>query len=163
MRPRLLLLSLLTLLGANSALAQSLVPCPSTSSTRRYCEAQPTTRAKPTTAPTAAGTLGSGLSLSGAYGVRVALCPEAGQTLTGTGNLRAVLWDFDSGAATGWMNSPDADLQVGSATTLANPCRVWLDRQVAVRSNAALMYVADGVGVSGGNTVTVRLSAQVAP
>jgi hypothetical protein len=35
---------------------------------------------------------------------------------------------------------------------------------VAVRSNAVLYYVADAVGVSdGGSSVTVRLSAQVAP
>lgn len=161
---RFALLSVLDLLCASSASAQSLlsctagVQCPG----RYYWEASPTTRTPPSAAPVS-GTVGSGMNLAGTYGVIVSVCPEAGQTLTGTGTLRAVVWDHSAGAASGWMWSPEADLAMSKVTTLANPCVTFGDRQVAYRAGRALLYVPDGVGVSGGTTVEVRLSAQVSP
>lgn len=164
MRPCFFLLSVLTLLVASPASAQSLVPCTAgvQCPSRYYWESAPLTRTAPTAAPVS-GTVGSGINLAGAYGVAISVCPEVGQTLTGTGTLRAVLWDFGSGSLAGWMWSPEADLSVSKTTTLANPCMTWADRAVAFRGARSLLYVADTVGVSGGTTVTIRISAQVSP
>lgn len=158
LRPSLIILVPLGLFGLAAA-AQTYVTCPTASGYRCYWEAEPLTRTPPTTAPVT-GTAGAGLSLAGLYGARVSLCPAAGQTLTGAGSLRAYLWHP---YASTWMRSPDLDLSVGSATTSANPCRVWPDWLTGVRQNGAVLYATDGVGVSGGTTVTVRIDGQVSP
>jgi hypothetical protein len=161
MRPCFFLLSILTLLVASSASAQSLASCGTGTSApkRGYCETAPLTRTPPSAAPVS-GTVGSGMDLAGVYGARIALCPAAGQTLTGTGNLRAYLWDPNVG---GWMASPDLDLAVAKATTSTNPCRVWPDWITGVRGLGSILYATDSVGVSGGTTVTVRIIGQVTP
>lgn len=149
----------LAVLLAVPAAAQTLVPCTSSCPARLYWESQPLTRAAPTAAPSA-GTVGSGMSLAGVYGARVSLCPAAGQTLTGEGTLRAYYWHNSVGT---WMRNPDLDLSVGSATTTANPCRVWPDWTTGVRGGGYVLYATDAVGVSGGTAVVVRVDGQVTP
>ena len=153
-----LVLAVAVLLAVPAA-AQALVPCTSACPARLYWESQPLTRPTPTTAPSV-GTVGSGMSLTGVYGARVTLCPTAGQTLTGAGTLRAYYWH--SSVAT-WMRNPDLDLSVGSATTTANPCRVWPDWTTSVRGGGFILSASDGIGVSGGSAVVVRVDGQVTP
>lgn len=159
MRLCFVLLSSLTLLGASSASAQSLVPCTAgvQCPRRYYWESAPLTRTPPTAAPVS-GAVGSGMDLAGVEGARIAVCPTSGQSLTGTGTLRAYLYDPAIGE---WMYDPDLDLSVSKATTTANRCRVWPDWVTGVRGNGRVLYAPDTVGVSGGTTVTVYLSGQV--
>ncbi|HZI08670.1 MAG TPA: hypothetical protein VEZ71_31930 [Archangium sp.] len=159
MRPCFFLLSILTLLSVSPAVAQSLIPCTAgvQCPKRYYWESAPLTRTPPSAAP-ASGAVGSGMDLAGVEGARVALCPASGQSLTGTGSLRAYLYDPAIGE---WMRSPDLDLPVSSATTTANRCRVWPDAVTAVRGNGRVLYATDAIGVSGGTSVSVYIVAQV--
>lgn len=152
-------LALAVAFAAGAVGAQTLSPCTASCPGRYYWETAPLTRAAPTAAPVA-GAVGAGMPLTNVIAARISLCPAAGQTLTGTGNLRAYLWH--PSAAT-WMRSPDLDLAVGTATTSANPCRVWPDSQTGLRTAGNVLYATDTIGVSGGTTVTVRIDGQVAP
>lgn len=149
----------LAVLLSMPAAAQTLVSCTSACPSRLYWESQPLTRTPPSAVPVV-GTVGSGMSLTGVYGARVSLCPAAGQTLTGAGALRAYYWHNSAGT---WMRNPDLDLSVGSATTTANPCRVWPDWTTSVRGGGFILYASDGIGVSGGTAVVVRVDGQVTP
>lgn len=144
------------------AWAQALAPCTTACPARYYWEVSPLTRTPPTAAPSI-GYVGSGMQLAGAYGARVSLCPESGQTLTGGasgGYLRAYYWHVSVGT---WMRNPALDLQVTATTTVSNPCTVWPDWMVGVRGGGYILYAPDAVLVSGGTTVTVRIDGQVTP
>jgi hypothetical protein len=160
MRPCFLLLSILTLLVASSVSAQSLLPCTAGvhCPKRYYWESSPLTRTAPTAAPVS-GTVGSGMDLAGVQGARIGICPAVGQTLTGTGNLRAYLYDPAVGE---WMYDPDLDLAVSKASPTGVRCRVWPDKPTAFRGPGRILYATDTVGVSGGTTISVFISGQVA-
>lgn len=101
------------------------------------------------------------MDLAGVYGARVGVCAGAGETLTGTGTLRAYLYDP---AVADWFYDPDLDLPIAKATpTGARGCRAWPDWVTGMRGGGRVLYAADGVGVSGGTTVNVYVSGQVTP
>lgn len=110
---------------------------------RFITEAQALTRAVPTLAT-------EGMGLSGVKGYRVSVCAESGQTLAGTGNLRAWLYNPDAGL---WMRNPALDL----AITVTVRCQVFPDVRVAAELEHRVLYANDTVGVSGGTTATMRV------
>lgn len=120
--------------------------------TRFLYETQALTRAAPTLAS-------EGMSLLDATGAPVrgyfvAVCAAVGQTLSGGGALRAWVYDVDEGV---WMRNPDQDLVIGT-TVAGQRCRAWDDKRTGYLLGRRVHYAADGVTVSGGTTVTVRIS-----
>lgn len=109
-------------------------------------ESQALTRAAPTLTS-------EGMSLSGVKAVRISVCAESGQTLSGTGNIRIY---FLHGAAGLWHRNPGADLTVTATTR----CQVFGDltvAAVAVDNGDRVLAATDTLGVSGGTTATVRM------
>lgn len=114
---------------------------------RSLSESQALTRAAPTASS-------DGMALDNLAGYRVSVCAESGQTLSGSGNLRAYLYHGDVGL---WMRNPALDLAVSVSGAR---CQVFPDIEPAAREigeNHRVLYAADTVGVSGGTTVTVRI------
>lgn len=111
---------------------------------RYFYESQSTTRDAPTLAT-------EGMGLHGVTGFRVSICAESGQTLSGTGNLRAYLYHTDAAL---WMRNPDLDLAVDASSVR---CQAFPDMTTGTTVGHRVLFAADTVGVSGGTTVTVRI------
>lgn len=137
---------LLALAWGLSARAQDQV-----GTTRRWSEVQSTTRAAPTVSCLDA--VPEGMDLRGVRGYRLMIEADTGQTLSGSGNLRAYYYDFGVGA---WLRTPALDIAVTLSSTRRQG---YADIIVPVRSGCVL-YAADTVGVSGGG-VTVRVTAWI--
>ena len=118
-----------------------------------FSETQALTRAAPSAEPT---TKANAFPLQNVTGIRVVLCAEAGQTLTG-GSLNSWVYSRMAGA---WAINPDAALSVGTPGTR---CRVWPDFKTYVGNSAWYLPAASSVTVSGGTTVTVHVSGVSAP
>lgn len=106
-------------------------------------------------APTAPGTPDDQvIGLDSVRALRIGLQAPAGQTLTGTGTLRAYYLDSVAGTAC-WAPNPDLDMPVPSAA--AGQPVYWLP-DVAVLIPAGRFHVrTDGVGVSGPGKVTIHI------
>lgn len=105
---------------------------------------------------------GTALSLDGIEGVRVELCAASGQTLSGAGQLDVYLLNPQGEVL--HNKELSATLAVGlSATSCTGAlcrCRVWPDFPVwASAAGGGMMAIPNGVTVSGGATVTVRIHA----
>lgn len=98
-------------------------------------------------APSAAS---DGVALQAATGLRLRLCADSGQTLSGAGTLSAYVRDETDGL---WTRVPALDKTVpASASGLR--CVGW-DENAVLLPYGATVYVPAGVTVSGGNlTVT---------
>ncbi len=93
-----------------------------------------------------------GMSIHGVPGYRVSVCAESGQTLSGTGYLRAYAWHP---VAALWMRNPSLDYTVSATATR---CQVFPDLQVAAQPEGwRVLFAADTIAVSGGTTVTTRI------
>lgn len=120
-------------------------------SVRPWTEPQAITRPAPTISCLAA--VPEGMDLRNVRGYRLMIEADSGQTLTGSGNLRAWYYDFGLGA---WMRTPALDVAV---TLTATRRQGFADVTTVVRTGCVL-YAADTVGVSGGG-VTVRITAWI--
>lgn len=112
-------------------------------------EVQSLTRADPTDS-------GDGVSLIATSGLPVrgymlSVCAATGQTLSGGGYLRA--WVYSPLAAQ-WMRNPDLDQQV---TATGKSCQAVSDFRTGYLKLRRVLFAADGITVSGGTTVTVRI------
>jgi hypothetical protein len=121
------------------------------------------------TAPTAAtftvtngSTIGNSIDLTQVDGFRVEVCAASGQTLSGAGAERAYLLNHNGEV----LRNPGLDLSIsvtatGSASCFGAACRcqVFPDQHVSASAASGLvMYVPDAVSVSGGTTLTTRIS-----
>lgn len=116
-------------------------------------ENQALTRAAPALADftvTSGSTIGKSLDLADVAGFRVSICAEATRTLSGAGNLRAYWYDLRASEV---MRNPSLDLAVTGTTK----CQVFPD-QMVVTPRGRVLYVSDGVTVSAGTTVDVRIT-----
>lgn len=110
------------------------------------------------TAPSfSAGIASNGASLNGVTGYRVQICPVAGQTISGAGTMDAYFCDSRLQSCS---KTPLNAQPVTAATTSGNPCYSWKDFIVPYVSGNAqdtVEFVANGVTVSGGATLTERI------
>lgn len=106
-----------------------------------FTETQALTRAEPFQAS-------DGFSLTGFKGLRVTLCAASGQTLSGSGTLRARYLSPKAGSR--WAKGGGRDLVIPSAAAGAS-CWTFDDMDITVDSGRAL-WIADGVTASGGST-----------
>lgn len=113
--------------------------------------AQPTAFTLPAGPADAAG-VPYGLCLADMAGFRVVAAAPSGQTLDGSGTLRCYL---RHAALDIWLPNPDLDLPIGAVA--GSRGRVWGDVEQLVPINSHVFYVRDGVGVSGGGDLTVRI------
>lgn len=109
-------------------------------------------------------TAGEAVDLNGASGIRVELCADSGQTLSGAGQLDVYLKNKNGEVL--FNKELSATLAVGlsstSCTGAACRCRVWPDARVSGSAfGGAMLAVPNGVTVSGGSNVTVRIRAIV--
>lgn len=109
-------------------------------------------------------TAGEAVDLNGASGIRVELCAASGQTLAGAGQLDVYLKNKNNEVL--FNKELSAALAVGlsstSCTGAACRCRIWPDFKVSGSAfGGAMLAVPNGVTVSGGADVTVRLRAIV--
>jgi hypothetical protein len=138
----LLVLAILGLLGSTVE-AQTLSHPP-------FVEVQSTTRAAPTVNPNTQAPSVRPLALTGLRSYFVTICAEEGETLDGTGYVRAYRWGV---LEVVWMRNPDLDRQV---TISGEQCQTFAGEEVDT-GYGFVLYAADSVGVSGGSTVTVRI------
>lgn len=117
---------------------------------RRWSEVQSLTRSAPTASCLAASSP-EGMDMRSVRGIRVGIDAPTGQTLTG-GALRAYSYDFTAGA---WRRVPDLDI----TTITSGLAGQWYADQAVLVRTGCLLYAADGVTVSSGTTVTVRITA----
>lgn len=129
---------LLTLLGATAFALPS----------RYYYSTQTATGGAPT--------LGNvGMGLDGVEGYRVSVCAESGQTLSGTGTLRAYGYHSDAGL---WMRVPAIDLTVSASGVR---CMMFPDIKPGVNSNHRVYFATDTVAISGGTNLDVRIDGNL--
>ena len=140
---RLLLLAVLLPL---SALAQD-----ASGTVRRWSESQALTRPAPT-ASCLASVSPEGMDLRYVRGYRVSVAAESGQTLSGTGTLRAYHYDFTLGS---WARTPALDVTLSTSGVRT----IWLPDAATLVRSGSVLDAADTVGVSGGTTVTLRITA----
>lgn len=145
MRPAvvLTLLAILITMGALVADAQTLP-----GRVRRFSAT--TTCGSTTCSGTAPSAASDGVGLQTGTGLRIRLCADSGQTLSGAGTLSAYVRDETDGL---WSRVPALDKTVpGGASGLR--CVGW-DENAVLLPYGATVYVPASVTVSGGNlTVT---------
>lgn len=143
------------------AFGQTYLACSSNCPSRYYWETAPLTRTAPSATPVD-GTVGSGLKLSLVVGGYISVCAASGQTLAGAGTLDA--YYYHPGAAL-WMRNPGLDLTISvTATSCAgSPCRcqIFPDFSVGAPKAGYILYATNGVTVSGGTTVVVRVDGSL--
>lgn len=116
-------------------------------STATTCAGSPCSGAAPSAAS-------DGISLQYATGLRLRLCADSGQTLSGAGTLSAYVRDETDGI---WTRVPALDKTVpASASGLR--CVGW-DENVVQLPYGAAVYVATGVTLSGGNIAVAHYIA----
>jgi hypothetical protein len=132
---------LMLMLCASSALA---------SPARYLYEEQLLTRDKPSAYTEGmAMTTGNGTPVRGLW---VSVCAVEGETLSGGGYLRAWVWHPDAAL---WMRDPDLDKAV---TVSGERCQSLPDLRPGYLGSARrVLWAADSVTVSDGDTVTVRI------
>jgi hypothetical protein len=119
--------------------------------TRPFTESQALTRAAPTLST-------EGVSMSQITAFRVSVCATTGNTLSGSGTLKAYLYNPAVGL---WMRNPSLDVAV---TNSGERCQVFPDftvTSIAVTGSAPYrtLFATSAVTVSGGTTVDVRIDA----
>lgn len=119
-------------------------------------EVQPLTRgALPTNPQALPASASKPLLLTGYTRYRVTVCPESGQSLTGTGTIRLYVFVQYVGSTTGkWAYRPELDQKI-TVTDSADRCQSF-GLETDVRKGY-LLPATIGVGVTGGTTVTVRV------
>jgi hypothetical protein len=122
---------------------------------RFFSMAQPTAFTLPAGSTDTAG-VPYGLCLADLQGFRVTIAAPDGQTLDGTGTMRCYV---RASAFDAWLPNPDLDLTV-SAAVAGKRGRVFGDIEQIVPASTHLLYVRDGVGVSGGGDLTVRIEGE---
>lgn len=123
---------------------------------RYYWETAPLTRTAPSAVPVD-GTVGSGMKLTYVTGAWISVCAASGQTLSGAGTLDAYFFDPAAGL---WMRNDDLDLSV-TVTAATYRCQVWPDFAVSASKAGYVLYATNGITVSGGTTVVVRVSGSL--
>lgn len=114
-----------------------------------FSESQALTRAAPTLAT-------EGMPVGGLTGIMVAVetATPATQTLSGAGTLNCYVYDTALNAAAGaWARLPQGDLTVGTASVARLAFQA--DEVLVGRNGSRILWVATGVTVSAGTTVTV--------
>lgn len=116
------------------------------------------------TAPTAATdfTTANSLDLSKVEGFRVEVCAASGQTLGGAGSVDAYLTNAFGEVLRG--KGADNPISVSATSCGGSACRCQVFPDQWVNGSAAggrVMYIPNGVTVSGGSTVVVRIYALV--
>jgi len=112
-------------------------------------EIQSLTRADPSAADDGVSLISS--TAAPIRGYMLSVCAASGQTLSGAGYLRA--WVY-SALAAAWMRNTALDEQVNLS---GKPCQAFPDRRPGYLKLRRVLYAADGITVSGGTTVTVRI------
>lgn len=101
-----------------------------------------------------------GISLSGLAAWKATVCPEAGQTLSGTGTLAICTYSAAPWGPGAWaLSALEIDMG-GKASTLTHPCIELPQYLVGVALSDRIFLLPDNVGVSGGLTVTVYLTGE---
>lgn len=101
--------------------------------------------------------LSDGLRTAGLLAVRVSVLANSGQTLSGGGTLDC--WIYDD-AQTFWFRLPELDLQVnwpGPGSTTVRRGRMFPGIRIPPRLGGRVLWVANGITVSGGTDVLVRI------
>lgn len=122
---------------------------------RYFQEAQTVATVAPTTPNDTQGAP-IGLPLNDAHGYRLTIAAEAGQTLTGTGTMRCVMWH--PGLAL-WCRDADLDFPV-SEDTAGVRAVTFSEVECVVGDAVQVYYYPDAVGTSSGG-VTMRLDRSV--
>jgi hypothetical protein len=92
------------------------------------------------------------MGLHGVTGYRVSVCATSGQTLSGSGYLRAYAYHPEAAL---WMRNPSLDYTVSASGVR---CQVFPDLAVAAQpADWRVLFAADSITVSSGSTVTVRI------
>lgn len=100
------------------------------------------------------------ISLDSVRSMRIGLQAEPGQTLTGSGTLRVHHLDPLAGAGC-WGPNPGLDMPVPPEA--AGKKLFWMPDVQVLLPVGRMHLQTDGVGVSGGSTVTVHVLAWVGP
>lgn len=99
-----------------------------------------------------------GISLANVRGWKATICPEANQTFTGTGQVRACTYAASPWGPAQWAFSSHVAFDLlGKTSTAAHPCLELPNVQVLVSFSDRVYLLPVGLGVSGGTTVTVYL------
>lgn len=139
-------ITLLALLASSASFAQ----------TTYFEELQALTRATPSGNPyllPASPT--KPLDLAGRTAFRVSVCPAPGYALTGTGSVRFYLYHRTLMGVGRWGYSPRLDQDVNIAGSAVDMCWYY-GFKIDVRQGF-LHPAVQGIGVTGGTTVTVRV------
>ncbi len=110
-----------------------------------------------------------GISTGGLRSWDVTVCPESGQTFTGTGLLRVCVFRRSPGGPNRWALSPTfywdfADDGTGNpiTSTSSNGCVTFSDVLLGVNDGDLVhVYPETSLGVSGGTMVSVYLEGQL--
>lgn len=110
-----------------------------------------------------------GLATGGLRGWNVTVCPEIGQTFTGTGLLRVCVFRRSPGGPSLWVLSPTfywdfSDDGTGNpiTSTSSNRCVTFSDVLLGVNDGDLVhVYPETSLGVSGGSTISVYLEGQL--
>lgn len=109
-----------------------------------------------------------GIALAGLRSYNVTVCPESGQTFTGTGAWKACVYKEAPGPMK-WTLAPLFYLDMTDdgqgnpiTSTLANPCVTFWDFEVGVNDgDLVYVYPTTTMGISGGTVVSVYLEGML--
>jgi len=101
-----------------------------------------------------------GISLSGLRGWKATVCPSAGQTFSGSGQILACTYAAPTWGPGAWALSTFAFDLSGKTSTLTHPCLELSQLEVAVALSDRVYLLPAAVGVSGGTTLTVYLTGE---
>ncbi len=100
---------------------------------------------------------GDGLKTGGVAAIFVTCIAETGQTLSGGGALEAWVWSPDEFL---WTRAPDIDLSMAWLGVTPRRARVFPSLRIPTRAGGRVNFLANGVTVSGGTTVLVRIQGE---
>src|SRR5260370_5943180 len=101
---------------------------------------------------------GDGLKTGGVQAIVVTAVAETNQTLLGGGTLDCWIWNPDEFL---WTRAPDLDFSMtwtGGAT--ARRARMFPALRAPLRAGGRVNFLANGVTVSGGTTILVRIQGE---
>lgn len=100
---------------------------------------------------------GDGMRLANLLAVSVMVQANSSQTLSGGGTLDC--WVYHDPTSS-WMRMPELDLQVnwpGPGSTTVRQTRTFPAIRIPARLGGRILFVANGITVSGGSDVLVRI------
>jgi hypothetical protein len=104
-----------------------------------------------------------GLGTSGLYAYNITICPPAGQTFTGTGQLLACVFRYSPGPNK-WALSNDFEKEITRSSSGTDGCLTFYDIQLGVWDGDLVHIISDPanpVALSSGTAMSVYLEGQL--